>query len=44
MLEANRNYLAQMRELSVKISQVKRDIDDWYSQYAKLCLGGIVAN
>lgn len=35
VLEANRNNLAQMRELSVKISQVKRDIDDLYSQYAE---------
>jgi len=35
VLEANRNNLAQMRELSVKISQVKREIDDLYSQYAE---------
>jgi len=35
VLEANRNNLAQMRELSVKISQVKREIDDLYGQYAE---------
>jgi ATP-binding cassette subfamily F protein 3 len=35
MLEANRNNLTQMRELSVKISQVKREIEDLYSQYAE---------
>lgn len=35
ILEANRNNLAQMRELSVKISQVKREIEDLYSQYAE---------
>ena len=35
VLEANRNNLGQMRELSVKISQVKREIDDLYSQYAE---------
>lgn len=35
VLEANRNNLTQMRELSVKISQVKREIDDLYSQYAE---------
>jgi len=35
VLEANRNNLAQMRELSVKISQVKREIEDLYSQYAE---------
>jgi len=35
VLEANRNNLALMRELSVKISQVKREIEDLYSQYAE---------
>jgi len=35
VLEANRNNLAQMRELSTKISQVKREIEDLYSQYAE---------
>ena len=35
VLEANRNNLAQMRELSVKISQVKREIEDLYGQYAE---------
>ncbi|HEX6768091.1 MAG TPA: ABC-F family ATP-binding cassette domain-containing protein [Candidatus Binatia bacterium] len=35
VLEANRNNFAQMRELSVKISQVKREIEDLYSQYAE---------
>jgi len=35
VLEANRNNLAQMRELSVKISEVKREIEDLYSQYAE---------
>jgi ATP-binding cassette subfamily F protein 3 len=35
VLEANRNNLAQMRDLSVKISQVKREIEDLYSQYAE---------
>ncbi len=35
VLEANRNNLNQMRELSTKISQVKREIDDLYSQYAE---------
>ncbi|HET7004705.1 MAG TPA: ATP-binding cassette domain-containing protein, partial [Candidatus Binatia bacterium] len=35
VLEANRNNLAQMRELSVKISQAKREIEDLYSQYAE---------
>jgi ATP-binding cassette, subfamily F, member 3 len=35
VLEANRNNLGQMRELSVKISQVKREIDDLYGQYAE---------
>jgi len=33
-----------MRELAVKISQVKREIDDLSSQYAESCLGGKVAN
>ena len=35
VLEANRNNLNQMRELSVKISQVKQEIEDLYSQYAE---------
>ncbi len=35
ILEANRNNLAQMRELSVKISQVKREIDDLYGRYSE---------
>jgi len=35
VLEANRNNLAQMRELSVKISQVKQEIEDLYGQYAE---------
>ena len=35
VLEANRNNLAQMRELSTKISQVKQEIEDLYSQYAE---------
>jgi len=35
VLEANRNNLAEMRELSVKISQVKQEIEDLYSQYAE---------
>ena len=35
VLEANRNNLGQMRELSVKISQVKREINDLYGQYAE---------
>ena len=35
VLEANRNNLNQMRELSTKIGQVKREIDDLYSQYAE---------
>ncbi|MGZ8530926.1 MAG: ABC transporter C-terminal domain-containing protein, partial [Candidatus Binatia bacterium] len=35
VLEANRNNLGQMRELSVKISQVKREIDDLYGQYSE---------
>jgi ATP-binding cassette, subfamily F, member 3 len=34
-LEANRNNFAQMRELSVKIGQVKREIEDLYSQYVE---------
>ncbi len=35
VLEANRNNLAQMRELSVKISQLKSEIEDLYGQYAE---------
>ena len=35
VLEANRNNLNQMRELSTKIGQVKREIEDLYSQYAE---------
>ncbi len=35
VLEANRNNLAKMRELSMKISQVKREIEDLYGQYVE---------
>ena len=35
VLEANRNNLNQMRELSTKIGQVKREIEDLYGQYAE---------
>ncbi len=35
VLEANRNNFNQMRELSTKIGQVKREIEDLYSQYAE---------
>ena len=34
VIEANRNNLAQLNELSMKISQVKQDIEDLYSEYA----------
>jgi ATP-binding cassette, subfamily F, member 3 len=34
-LEANRNNIAQMTELSKKIGQVKQEIEDLYSQYAE---------
>ena len=34
-IEANRNNLAQINELSKKISQVKQEIEDLYSQYAE---------
>lgn len=34
-IEANRNNLAQMTELSRKIGQLKKEIDDLYSQYAE---------
>jgi ATP-binding cassette subfamily F protein 3 len=34
VIEANRNNLAQLIELSKKISQVKQDIEDLYSEYA----------
>ena len=34
-LEAGRNNLAQLTELAKKISQVKQEIDDLYSQYAE---------
>jgi len=34
VLEANRNDLAQITELSKKISRVKQEIEDLYSQYA----------
>lgn len=34
VIEANRNNLAQLNELSKKISQVKQDIEDLYSEYA----------
>jgi ATP-binding cassette subfamily F protein 3 len=33
-IEANRQNLAQMNDLSKKISQVKQEIEDLYSQYA----------
>jgi ATP-binding cassette subfamily F protein 3 len=34
-VEANRNNLAQINELSKNISQVKQEIEDLYSQYAE---------
>ncbi len=34
-IEANRNNLAQINELSRKIGQVKREIEDLYGQYAE---------
>jgi ATP-binding cassette subfamily F protein 3 len=34
-VEANRQNLAQMNDLSKKISQVKQEIEDLYSQYAE---------
>jgi ATP-binding cassette subfamily F protein 3 len=34
VIEANRNNLAQINELSKKISQVRQEIEDLYSQYA----------
>ncbi len=34
VIEGNRNNLAQLTELSKKISQVKQDIEDLYSEYA----------
>jgi TolA-binding protein len=34
-IEANRNNIAQINELSKKISQVKQEIEDLYSQYAE---------
>jgi ATP-binding cassette subfamily F protein 3 len=34
-IEANRNNLVQINELSQKISQVKQQIEDLYSQYAE---------
>ena len=33
-IEANRNNLAQINELSKKISQAKREIEDLYREYA----------
>ena len=33
-IEANRNNLAQLNDLSKKISLVKQEIEDLYSQYA----------
>ena len=33
-IEANRNNLAQITELSQKIGQVKREIEDLYREYA----------
>jgi hypothetical protein len=32
-IEANRNNLAQINELSKKISRVKQEIEDLYSEY-----------
>jgi ATP-binding cassette subfamily F protein 3 len=34
VIEANRNNLSQMNDLSKKISQVKQEIDDLYREYA----------
>jgi ATP-binding cassette subfamily F protein 3 len=34
VIEANRNNLAMLNELSKKISQIKQDIEDLYSEYA----------
>lgn len=34
-IEANRNNFTRMRELSVQISQIKREIDELYGQYAE---------
>jgi ATP-binding cassette subfamily F protein 3 len=34
-IEANRNNLAQINELSKKIGQIKQEIEDLYSQYAE---------
>ena len=34
VIEANRNNLAQMTDLSKKISQVKQEIEDLYREYA----------
>jgi ATP-binding cassette subfamily F protein 3 len=34
VIEANRNNLAQINDLSKKISQVKQEIDDLYREYA----------
>jgi len=34
VIEANRNNLAQMSDLSKKISQVKQEVDDLYREYA----------
>jgi hypothetical protein len=35
VIEANRQNLAQMTDLSKKISQVKQEIEDLYGQYAE---------
>ena len=35
VIEANRNNLAQINELSKKISQVKLEIEDLYREYAE---------
>jgi len=35
VIEANRNNLAQLNELSKKISQVKQEIEDLYREYAE---------
>jgi len=34
VIEANRNNLAQMNDLSKKIGQVRQEIEDLYREYA----------
>ena len=34
VIEANRNNLAQMNDLSKKISQVQKEVEDLYRDYA----------